>query len=99
MKDKSLIREVLGQLLGHTVESFTIPNVEYTVIFDGKWRCNCPDYKYRKGSYIIEWIEEDEQGKKIQKRQTGCKHIAYVLRRLEKLVRAYHRTNGCVLDV
>jgi len=72
--------KVWRRLLGKPVKSFTNPDKTYTVFFDGeKYTCDCPDYIFRRGSYILYWEEKGENGEVINKSQRGCKHIAKYL--------------------
>ena len=67
--------KVWRRLLGKPIKSFTNPEKTYTVFYDGeKYTCDCPDFIYRKGSYILYWREDGELRK-----QKGCKHIAKYL--------------------
>jgi len=69
------IEKVNKALFGRKVRSFTDKGRTYTVYLgkDGKYKCTCPDFIFRKGSYNI--FPE----KHPEKAQRGCKHIAKVL--------------------
>lgn len=79
--------EVWRKLLGHAVQSFTHEDKTYKVLFTDKgWSCDCPDFKYRKGSYIF---NVEGYGS-----FTGCKHIAKVLRDNNVKGLVYSRKHG-----
>ncbi len=73
--------KVWRRILGTQVKSFTDPSKTYTLVWEGdKLTCDCPDFRFRGGSYLIVWEEEGEE-----KRQKGCKHIADYFRRNHRL--------------
>ena len=71
-------KEVLKKVLGHKIESFTVPGKKY-IVFNGEhgWECTCPDFIFRGGTYKI----VAKRGSEIIELQ-GCKHIAEVLKKL-----------------